>query len=334
MKKKQLLFLFPFIISLFGCKGNYSTYSKNILAYSTTININLYKKNKDDYDKHLNYLTNLYKEYARLAEYNYSFKDTYSVANVYDINNQPLNEPLEISKELYDLLKTAISYYDITDGNFNIAIGHASYKWKECIDSSVYVDLNQYILDNGYELDITGISLSDEGYYVTRTKDVLIDLGGIAKGYVNNLALNYLKENNIDNYLINAGNSSIIIGKHPDDRDFRVGLINPTKVSENYTVLEASNVSVTTSGDYESSFTYNNQFYHHILSPELDNKYYYHSLSVITTDACLGDVLSTALFNLKIEDALAMCEKLDVDAIFYLNDGSIIKTEGFNYEKA
>ena len=29
-----------------------------------------------------------------------------------------------------------------------------------------------------------------------------------------------------------------------------------------------------------------------------------------------------------------MCNNLDVEAIFYLNDGNIIKTEGFNYEKA
>lgn len=326
---KRLILFLPLIL-LFGCKKSINLNKRLINVYGSTININLYEGTKED----LEYISNLYTNYSKLSDSNYSY---YGVTNVYDINEADINERVEISYELYELLSVAKEYYTKTNGYYNMAIGHASSKWKTSIENSEYVDLKTYLADNNLSIDINSIILNDEsGYYVTKLDNVAIDLGGIAKGYANKKVLEYLNEKNITRYLINAGNSSILLGKNAKKDTFSVGLIDPLtaridKVSKNYIIFEANNISITTSGNYESYFIDNNNLYHHILSNDLICKNYYNSLTIFTSDPCLGDVYSTTLYNLEIEDALKMCKDLSIQGIFYLYDGSVVKTEGFNY---
>ena len=55
------------------------------------------------------------------------------------------------------------------------------------------------------------------------------------------------------------------------------------------------------------------------------------SVTVITSDSALGDILSTYLFLLDIDEGKEYINNLDnVEAIWYTNDNKEIKSNGFD----
>lgn len=320
MKKITLLLFISIVFVLCSCQKQ-NTYTKTFYSFGSYMDVTLYQGEEQD----INHICDVYQNYSKLCDPNYSYS---GYVNIYDIN-QTVNQEVNISSELFDLIKVAIEYYNITNGYFNIAIGNASFKWKECINNQTYEDLSNC------NVDINDIVLNSTNNSIKLLSDIKIDLGGIAKGYVNDIVYEYLKSKDINKYMISAGSSSIIVGRHKDDRAFNVGIKDPYDISKNFIILEVENNGITTSGDYESYFMYNDKKYHHILNPKtLTPEFYYHSITVITQNNTMGDVLSTALYSMSYEDALAMCDNLNIEALFFMYDGTINKTEGFIYEKA
>ena len=57
---------------------------------------------------------------------------------------------------------------------------------------------------------------------------------------------------------------------------------------------------------------------------------YVKGVTVISKDSSIGDVLSTVLFLMSVEDGQEFIKKHDVEVIWYTNDNKIIRSEGFN----
>jgi thiamine biosynthesis lipoprotein len=58
---------------------------------------------------------------------------------------------------------------------------------------------------------------------------------------------------------------------------------------------------------------------------------YMKSVTVITNDSALGDALSTTLFLMSIEEGKEYIKQFNnVEAIWYTNDNTIIKSDGFD----
>ena len=99
--------------------------------------------------------------------------------------------------------------------------------------------------------------------------------------------------------------------------------------------LNISDSIITSSGGYERFYEFEGVKYHHIIDPRTKMPAnYMKSVSVITDDAMLGDVLSTTLFLMSIEDGQEFIKQFDnVEAIWYSNDNQVIKSDGIkNYE--
>ena len=142
-----------------------------------------------------------------------------------------------------------------------------------------------------------------------------LDLGALAKGYVTQLAADYLKDLGISNYLISGGGSSMLYGEgnpKTEDGSYRTGLINPQDVIDNldiigyrpknYGIYTSKNYNFTTSGTYNQFIVSENVMYHHIVSPKTKRPVnHYLTLSIVGTDAGFNDGLSTALFSMPPE---------------------------------
>ncbi|MGQ9474048.1 MAG: FAD:protein FMN transferase, partial [Candidatus Caldatribacteriaceae bacterium] len=106
-----------------------------------------------------------------------------------------------------------------------------------------------------------------QSYLIVRNRQVSIrgkaqlDLGGIAKGYVVDFLVSFLKSKGVKKALINAGGQVYGFGAR-----FRVGILNPvTGGVAGYIVVDG--VSVSTSGDYFRFFEEGGVRYHHVLNP-------------------------------------------------------------------
>ncbi len=131
---------------------------------------------------------------------------------------------------------------------------------------------------------------------------VKIDLGGIAKGYAIDRLLVYLKEQGINNALIDTGGDLKVIGKH-GDRLWKVAIRDPRKKDGIVATLDLNNNEAAfTSGDYERYFTNkgtNNKdkHLHHIIDPRTGYPAEgTQSVTVLHNNASTADAAATALF--------------------------------------
>ena len=317
--KKIITLLFLLILT--GCQDQ--VFSKDLFYMNTYINIKIYHHDQELVNKTFSDIEQIYREYDQLCD-RYK-KHEY---NLYYLNNElEKNQEVEIDKRLYDLLKVSKDYYLKTNKFFSIALGNVTDVWTNSKELPSYEELKA-----SGSTDLDDIMLK-ENYIFSKNSDVSLDLGGIAKGYVNNKIKEYLHDKGIKKYLITSGTSSILIGEHYQNEKYRVGLINPLESEKIYKVLKLNTNSISTSGTIDNYYEFSGEKYSHIINPfTLYPDNYSLSVTVIASDPILTEVLSTTLVLLPIEEGKKLAEKYDVEVIWFTKDG-IINTEGIkNYE--
>lgn len=161
-----------------------------------------------------------------------------------------------------------------------------------------------------------------------RREGVAIDLGGIAKGYAIAQAVKVLREKGVTSALVDAGGDIFALGKR-GDRMWKVGIKNPRK-EDLLGYVEAEDLAVMGSGDYERFFEAGGERYHHIIDP--GTGYPSRGMSGITMfhlDPMAADAWNTALFVLGPEKGLAIVEKTPgMEAIMTTPSGEIIYSSG------
>lgn len=138
-----------------------------------------------------------------------------------------------------------------------------------------------------------------------------LGLGGIAKGWALARAGIWLKEQGVTSFSLSAGGQVLVGGMH-GARPWKVGLRHPRGRPEDVlAVLDLTDASISTSGDYEHYFERNGVRYHHILDTRTGQPARgLQSASVIAADATLADALSTALMVLGRKKALELVATL------------------------
>lgn len=167
---------------------------------------------------------------------------------------------------------------------------------------------------------------------------LMLDLGGIAKGYLADRMKEYLCVQGVQSAVINLGGNVLTIGAKPDGTPFQVGIRDPEAsgadqgASAPLLILPVSDKSVVTSGTYERYFEQDGVRWHHILDPATGYpaESGLVSVTVLSTDSVSGDALSTACLVLGPQKGQALIESLpDTEALFILADGTRLTTSGF-----
>lgn len=317
------IILFVFFFICFN-KNKLKEYKTDLFYMDTYISVKIYT-NKSNYKDILNKIDNIYKEYHKLTD-RYNAYD--NINNIYYINNNAVSdEYIEIDRKLYDLIKYGYDWYDKSNGLFNINMGNVIDVWKKYRSDKNGIPSIQELNMSG-SIDINNVILKENKYI--KNNNINLDLGGIAKGYATNEVGKYLNSIGIKNYIINAG-GNVLVGEAYKKNYYQIGIESPTEDRKVYKIVKANNVSVVTSGGYERFYEYNGILYHHIIDPKtLYPSNNMKSVTVITKDSALADILSTTLFLMSVEDGQNYVNSLeDVEAVWYTNDNKIITSKGF-----
>lgn len=318
-----LLILF-FLFSLIFVIKRPKVYSKNLLYMDTYINIKINSNKKNNIEKIFKDVEKIYKEYHYLTD---KYNQYDKMINVYYINNNKVDDEfLIIDKKLYDIINYSLDWYEKSNGVFDIGFGNVIDIWKKYINDKNGIPSYEELVEA--KLNYKEIVLQSPNKILNNHPN--IDLGGIAKGYATDIVGQYLKEQGINDYIINAG-GQVLVGEKNNSEKYKIGIKNPD--SEGHLiVVNGSNISVATSGGYERFYEYNGNKYHHIINPTtLYPSNYMKSISVISPYSKLSDVLTTLLFIMPIEDGKKLVDSLpEVEALWYSNDNKIIKSKGFS----
>lgn len=329
MKKRIIFFvcIICFIIVGFSLYNKFTIkcFQKDFYYLDTYINIKIYTNEQRKADKAFKYIDNLLKEYHQLTDRYNSYE---GIINLYTINNNVLSTKyLEIDSKLYNLIKYGISLYDKSNGKIDISMGNIIDIWKGYRETGYgipSIDELQYV--NYHK--ITEIELKDNS--LIKNNNLNIDLGCITKGYVTKEIGKYLEKQNLTKFIINAG-GNVLVGDSYKKDNYKIGLERPTNTADIYKIIKVSNKAVVTSGGYLRYYEYNGKKYHHIIDPDtLFPSDYMQSVTVITSDSAYADFMSTYLFLLPVDEGLKIVNNTsDLEAIWYLNDDTIITSKGF-----
>ncbi len=171
---------------------------------------------------------------------------------------------------------------------------------------------------------------SSDGTAQLLQRGMKVGLGGIVKGYALDRSAEELRSHGVANFVISTGGQVYASGLR-EGHPWRVGIRDPRGSEEDFfTLLEVSNKSVSTSGDYERFFMKDGVRYHHILDPRTGRPARgLRSATVVSSDATLADALSTALMVLGPEEGLALATRWDgVEAVLVDARGAVLVTPG------
>lgn len=332
MKKiLSLVLSFVLLFSLFGCTNTkYTKYSKSFLElFDTASSITAYDTSQENFDKKYNELYKVIKKYSELFDIYNSYDD---IINIKYLNDNAYKEPIEVDKEIIDLLNFSKLAYDVTYGKVNIAMGSVLSIWHNYREDGEALPPKSKLIEANKHTNIDDIIMDNKNSTVFfKDKELKIDVGAVAKGYVCNKIYEYITKNNLwQNAVISLGGNIITVGSKPNGNDFVIGIENPNSNDYLMKVNAKENTSVVTSGSYQRYYTVNGKNYSHIIDPDtLYPAEYFTSVTVISSDSALADAFSTALFCMSYDDGIKLVESNDkIEAIWLDNNGKTYQSSG------
>lgn len=174
---------------------------------------------------------------------------------------------VSVQPDLANMIQQAAAFSEQSHGAFNPTIGHLITLWGFHQDEFKPIKVNVEDIKNlvASHPQMHDIHIQD-GIISSSNPAVQLDLGGYAKGYALDLALQILKKRGIKNALINIGGNIIALGQH-GEKPWRVGIQHPRKPMAIATLDLPSGWAIGTSGDYQRYFELDGKRYCHIIDP-------------------------------------------------------------------
>lgn len=305
------------VLSIIYFSKRNSSYEESFIAMGTVFSVKLYGGENEEAAKQI-------KETVENSETQLLSRLSESSV-IYNINK---NGKGEISTELYNLMTLSQQVSRDSGGAYDMTVGALTGLWNIGTENARVPseeELSKALKTVGYE----NVTLTSDS--VTLSEGQQIDLGAIGKGYMCDKAAEILKENDIKSAVISAGGSILVYGENPSGGQWKVGIRNPEGSSSDiFAVLSLNEGYISTSGDYERTFTENGKTYHHILNPQTgypaDSGL--SSVTIISASGALSDALSTACFVLGYENSLPLLEKYGAEGIFVTHDKKVYMSDG------
>lgn len=305
MKKNIcMIAIFILIIVPFGTwwvnnKANKQLYEQDFISMDTPMKLSAYGPNAKNA---------VNESEKKLNELNDMANPTITTSDVSKINNASGKSYVKVHPEIIKMLLVSQKYSKISNGLYDVTVGPLVDLWgigtvKANKPSDPKIKSKLPLI--GYKK----IKINEKNNSVMlMQKGMVIDLGGVAKGFAADEVHKIYKKYNIQNGLINLGSSSIYcIGKDGEGNPWSIGIQNPRSNASNdyFGIIKTENAGLSTSGDYQRYFIKGGKRYFHILNPytgyPVDNGIMSVSVLVdgsVPNNGIIADILSLTVFEL------------------------------------
>ena len=274
----------------------------------------------DIQDRNVNNKEIIDSSFALIHKYEDKLSILIENSEVSKINSSEKNE-IQISNDVKNLIDESHKISELSNGAFDITIGTILEKYN--FVNKIMPDSNE--IKNMLNLVNYKYLRTKGNKLIKKKKNIHIDLGGIAKGYIVDKVIEYLTLQGIQYAAVNAGGDLFVLGNKKNDV-WKIGIRHPRSEDEIFGEVSLKNMSIVTSGDYEQFFFIDGKRIHHILDPKTgfpaDKSI---SSTVIAPDATTADALCTAIFVMGPQSGIDLANSLnDVDAmVIYEKSGKL-----------
>ncbi|WP_020675882.1 FAD:protein FMN transferase [Geopsychrobacter electrodiphilus] len=234
-----------------------------------------------------------------------------------------------ISVETAEVIRLSQKISRLSGGAFDISVGPLVELWgfgarqRQAKTPSVE-QIREQLARVGY----TKLELRNNPPAIRKQVPLLqLDLSAVAKGYaVDQLAL-LLKQQGINNFLLEIGGEMQVVGRRGDGSPWRVAIEKPLEDSrEVEKVFPLSGTAVATSGNYRNFYIEDGQRYVHTIDPASGQpiRHKLASVTVLDSTCARADALATALMVLGEERGRELVEQNRIAAYFLIHDNEAI----------
>jgi len=249
------------------------------------------------------------------------------------INHNAGVKPVQVDREVFDLITRSIRISKLTQGAFDISYGS--------IDKSLWnFDLNMTQLpdiDTARQavmlIDYNNIVLDEAACTVyLRKKGMRIGFGGIGKGYAAERAKMVMRSEGVTSGVVNASGDLTAWGYQPNGKKWTIGIANPDMEGQAFSFMEITDMAVATSGNYEKFVLIDGQKYSHTINPRTGMPIKgIKSVTIITANAEIADAMATPVSVMGIRVGLDLINQMnDIEAVIIDDDNNLYTSKNIN----
>ena len=332
-------------LSFVGCqKQSFKQYHKYQYqfydTFDTLVQIVGYTKDDAEFEKYAYAAKDSFVQLHQLFD---KFNSYEGINNIKTINDNAGIAPVKVDDTLLDLLEFCKEWYDKTDGYVDITMGPMLSIWQE------YIGLYRYDSENAKLPDMAQLEAAaalagmdklvidrEAGTAFLTEPGMQLDVGSVAKGYATELVAKELEAMGWNSFSLSGGGNIRVSGEPLSDvvDSWGIGIQDPNKAvmttdQDNLIdVLFVTNTSVVTSGDYQRYYMVGDRRVHHIIDKRtLMPAENFRSVTIVTPDSGLADLLSTVIFVMDYEEGRRLVEELGVGAVWVFPDGKVEVTD-------
>lgn len=252
--------------------------------------------------------------------------------------NQQINKEVMVSNEMFDVLQLAYQYYEATEGIFHPGI--LSFLEKEGYAQSIehtveysnehqpksiqqsMISAIRHLMDKNVNIsNQPPYMLSPEHHKVTLFRK--IDLGGIAKGWIVDQAVNLLGDFGYG--FINIGGDIRVFGELP--RAVHIGIEDPSNPEKVVGAVYVADGGLATSSTTKRKWQTGGKWYHHLIDPHTGKsaETTMVSATVLAPTCTEADIWAKTVLILGMEKGIAKIRENGQQAILIDSKGSIVK---------
>lgn len=245
------------------------------------------------------------KSYELVDSLNHIFSNYDSSSELSKINASAGLLPYKMSTAMLDLVQKSQYAYIQSKGAYDISIGPLSSLWRNARKAKLFPEAST-VLATKKLVGLNQVKINKRlGTIFLPNANMQLDFGGIAKGYIAQWVINFLKANGIQQALVDAGGDIVMSGPPLNQQGWLIGVNLPETTDQLLNKkLQLSNCSVATSGDVFQFIEYKGVKYSHIINPltgygvtNLRN------VTIVAKTGATADWLATACSILPIQEA-------------------------------
>jgi thiamine biosynthesis lipoprotein len=236
---------------------------------------------------------------------------------------------ITVSPEMIDVAELSRKASELTAGAFDATIGPLVVLWQMHLrDGNVPTDEEIAGVLSRVNYRDVAVDKKKSTIFLKRS-GMILDFGGVAKGYAADRAAAVLRSRGIENGIVSVAGDIRAMGRRDDGAPWRIGIQHPRDPKKTLAALDLSDRSISTSGDYERFRIVGKKRYHHIIDPRTGRPSEgLESVTLVGDSGSAIDPLTTALFVLGQERGMKLVKKLGYEAIFVDAKGTVTATPG------
>ncbi len=236
---------------------------------------------------------------------------------------------VKVSPEVVEVVVRGLEISRLSGGAFDPTVGALGRAWGYSGERG-YVPQADEVAKLLPLVDYTAVVVDEKNSTVMLSKKgMVLNLGGVAKGFIVGRAIDKLKAAGMRRGIIHAGGDMTVF-QTGEGEPFLVGIQHPRE-KKLLGEVRVKSGAVSTSGDYKRFFMKDGVRYHHILDPETGFPAWRSQSATITSiDPTQADALSTAAFVMGPTAGIEMIEKIEgVEGLMVDMNGKVYISTGF-----